>query len=102
MRFIAFVVAALAGVAQASELPREARVPGGIALIEIAGGAELQPTVLTDTRRAAVIRHNDRWLAIVGIPLSAKPGTQKLRVTTGAKTVEVPFQVTDKQYRTQS
>ena len=61
----------------------------------------MQPTVLVDTRRAAVIRHQDHWLAIIGIPLSTRPGPQTLRVTSGAKTVEVPFDVTDKQYRTQ-
>jgi murein DD-endopeptidase MepM/ murein hydrolase activator NlpD len=95
---IAFL--SLTGLAQAGELPRESRVPGGIALVEIPGG-ELPPTALIDTRRAAVIRHEDRWLAIVGIPLSTKPGAQKLKVTSGAKTVEVPFQVTDKRYREQ-
>lgn len=92
--------AALAGAAHAADLPRESRVPGGIALIEIPGG-ELAPTALVDTRRAAVIRHDDRWLAIVGIPLSTEPGSQKLKVATGKETVEVPFQVTDKRYRTQ-
>jgi murein DD-endopeptidase MepM/ murein hydrolase activator NlpD len=76
-------------------------VPGGIALVQITGGNS-PPTVLIDTRRAAVIRQNDHWLAIVGIPLSTKPGAQTLRVTSGAKTLEVPFEVTDKQYRTQS
>jgi murein DD-endopeptidase MepM/ murein hydrolase activator NlpD len=101
MRTTAFVLAAAIGVAHAGDLPRESRVPGGIALIEIPGGSDLPPTVLTDTRRAAVIRHQDHWLAIVGIPLSARPGPQTLRVTSGAKTVEVPFQVTDKEYRTQ-
>src|SRR5690242_18507672 len=101
MRVAAFIVAMLAGVAQAGDLPREARVPGGIALVEITGAGAAPPTVLIDTRRAAVIRQNDHWLAIVGIPLSTKPGGQTLRVTTGAKTIEVPFQVTDKEYRTQ-
>jgi len=92
----------LAGVAQAGDLPRESRVPGGIALVEIPGTSDLPPTVLIDARRAAVIRHENRWLAIVGIPLSTKPGPLKLRVTTGAKSVDVPFEVTDKLYRTQS
>ena len=101
MRFItAFLLATLTNVAHAGELPRESRVPGGIALIEIHGG-EAAPTVLLDARRAAVIRQGDHWLAIVGLPLSTKPGPLALRVTTGAKTIEVPFQVTDKQYRTQ-
>jgi murein DD-endopeptidase MepM/ murein hydrolase activator NlpD len=92
---------ALAGVAQAGDLPHESRVPGGIALIEIPGNPELPPTALIDARRAAVIRHRDRWLAIVGIPLATKPGPQKLKVTTGAKTVDVPFEVSDKRYREQ-
>jgi murein DD-endopeptidase MepM/ murein hydrolase activator NlpD len=91
----------VAGVAQAGDLPRESRVPGGIALVEIPGSSELAPTVLIDARRTAVIRHEDRWLAIVGIPLSTKPGPQELKVTTGAKTVDVPFEVTDKRYREQ-
>ena len=90
----------LSGAAQASELPRESRVPGGIALVAIPGG-DLPPTVLIDARRTAVIRHQDRWLAVVGIPLSTKPGAQTLRVTSGAKTVEVPFDVSDKHYREQ-
>jgi murein DD-endopeptidase MepM/ murein hydrolase activator NlpD len=92
--------AALANAALANDLPRESRVPGGIALIEIPGG-ELAPTALIDARRAAVIRSGDRWLAIVGIALSTKPGPHTLKVATGKQTVEVPFQVTDKRYRTQ-
>jgi murein DD-endopeptidase MepM/ murein hydrolase activator NlpD len=94
------VFAALTGAAHAADLPRESRVPGGIALIEIPGG-DLPPTALIDTRRAAVIRHDDRWLAIVGIPLATEPGSQKLRVATGKETIDVPFQVVDKRYRTQ-
>ena len=61
---VILLFAALASAAHAGDLPRESRVPGGIALVEIPGG-ELPPTALIDTRRAAVIRHDDRWLAIV-------------------------------------
>jgi murein DD-endopeptidase MepM/ murein hydrolase activator NlpD len=96
----AILFATLSAAAHADELPRESRVPGGIALIEIPGG-DLAPTALIETRRAAVIRHEDRWLAVVGIPLATAPGSQKLKVTTGKGTVEVPFQVVDKRYRTQ-
>ncbi len=96
----AMVFAAVASAAHAGDLPRESRVPGGIALVEIPGG-DVAPTALVDVRRAAVIRDGDRWLAIVGIPLSTEPGSQKLKVTTGKGTVDVPFQVVDKRYRTQ-
>ena len=94
------LLAAIASAARANDLPRESRVPGGIALIEIPGG-ELAPTALIDARRAAVVRKDDRWLAIVGIPLSSKPGAHTRKVATGKETVDVPFQVTDKSYRTQ-
>lgn len=97
----AIALASLTGIALAADLPRESRVPGGIAFIEIPGG-ELAPTALIDTRRAAVIRHDNRWLAIVGIPLSTKPGPHKIKVSTPSGTVDVPFQITDKSYRTQS
>jgi murein DD-endopeptidase MepM/ murein hydrolase activator NlpD len=97
----AIALASLTGIAHAADLPRESRVPGGIAFIEIPGG-ELAPTALIDTRRAAVIRHDNRWLAIVGIPLSTKPGPHKIKVSTPSGTVDVPFQITDKSYRTQS
>jgi murein DD-endopeptidase MepM/ murein hydrolase activator NlpD len=100
MRVIALLLAALAATAHAGDLPRENRVPGGIALVEVPGG-DVAPTVLIDTRRAAVIRDKNRWLAIVGLPLTTKPGAHKLRVATATGTVDVPFQVTDKRYRTQ-
>ena len=96
----AIAIASLTGIAQAGDLPRESRVPGGIAFIEIPGG-DLAPTALIDTRRAAVIRQDNRWLAIVGIPLSSKPGPHKIKVSTPKGTVDVPFEVTDKSYRTQ-
>jgi len=96
----AIAIASLTGIAQAGGLPRESRVPGGIAFIEIPGG-DLAPSALIDTRRAAVIRQDNRWLAIVGIPLSSKPGPHKIKVSTPKGTVDVPFEVTDKSYRTQ-
>jgi murein DD-endopeptidase MepM/ murein hydrolase activator NlpD len=98
--FIAVAILAFSSYVQAGELPRESRVPGGIALIEIPGGA-VAPTALTDARRAAVVRHQDRWIAIVGIPLSATPGPHTIKVATSEGTLDVPFQVVDKSYRTQ-
>src|SRR5687768_17616045 len=96
----ALLFAILATTAHAGDLPRESRVPGGIALVEIPGG-DLAPTALIEARRAAVIRHDERWLAVVGLPLSTEPGPKKLKVTTGKGTVDVPFEVIDKRYRTQ-
>jgi murein DD-endopeptidase MepM/ murein hydrolase activator NlpD len=77
-------------------LPKEQRVPGGIAIVPL-GKAATVPIVEFAGYRAAVTRKDDEWIAVVGIPLSTKPGVQQLRVGTR----QVPFTVKDKRYRTQ-
>lgn len=90
----------LASAVCASELPRESRVPGGIAYIEVPG--DTQPPIATfDDHRVAVIRREDRWVAVVGLPLSAEAGSAALQVQTSEGTVSVPFRIGEKRYRTQ-
>jgi murein DD-endopeptidase MepM/ murein hydrolase activator NlpD len=91
--------------AQAAGLPRESRVPGGIAYIEVPGG-EQAPRVVFGDYRAAVIRQEGRWVAVVGIPLATRAGHHTLQVYSGigngsAGKTEIPFDITDKAYRTQ-
>jgi murein DD-endopeptidase MepM/ murein hydrolase activator NlpD len=87
--------------ADAGALPRESRVPGGIAYVTVPGGKEA-PVVEYDGHRAAVIKRDDQWVAIVGIPLAAKPGRQKLQVKSADGPLEVGFEILDKRYRTQN
>jgi murein DD-endopeptidase MepM/ murein hydrolase activator NlpD len=87
-------------LASTANLPRESRVPGGIAFIEVPGG-ESAPTVAFDGHRAAVIKREDAWVAVVGLPLSVESGEHKLSVETSEGVVEVPFRVAEKRYRTQ-
>jgi murein DD-endopeptidase MepM/ murein hydrolase activator NlpD len=82
-------------------LPRESRVPGGVAYVVVPGGTE-PPVVMYDGYRTAVIRRDGEWIAIVGIPLAAKPGRQSLKVESSAGPREVAFQILDKRYRTQN
>jgi murein DD-endopeptidase MepM/ murein hydrolase activator NlpD len=90
----------LAGAAPS--LPREARVPGGIALVALGDATQEQmPYAAFDGRQVAVVRHQDRWLAVVGIPLATAPGVQQLQVTRSGRTAAVPFTVQNKRYRTQ-
>jgi len=84
----------------ASALPHELRVPGGIAFVDVPG-KEQAPQVTFQGKRTAVIRRNDRWTAIVGIPLATAAGRQTVNVQTSSGAVEVPFEVKSKQYRTQ-
>ena len=82
------------------DLPRESRVPGGIAYVEIPGGATA-PVATVDGRRVAVIRRDDHWIALIGIGLATPVGSQKVRVETAEGRVDVPFSISDKRYRTQ-
>jgi murein DD-endopeptidase MepM/ murein hydrolase activator NlpD len=53
--------------------------------------------------RAMVLKTEQGWLAVVGLPLSALPGAATLGVRIGdAPETSVEFQITDKQYATQS
>ena len=73
---------ALAGAAQASALPREAAVPGGLALARLGNGAE-RPQAWFQDRRVAVLRDRQGWVALVGLPLALEPGEHALRVMAG-------------------
>ncbi|MCC7463039.1 MAG: peptidoglycan DD-metalloendopeptidase family protein [Gammaproteobacteria bacterium] len=80
-------------------LPREARVPGGIALLPIAapaGGAE--PVVTYDGHRVMVLRRPEGWLAVVGLPLATAPGPAEVRIAGGAR---MSFHVQPKRYAQQ-
>lgn len=81
-------------------LPRESRVPGGIAIVPIPVQSAA-PEATFENRQVAVIRDDAGWKAIVGIPLSTEPGAKTLKVQDQGKTLEVPFRVSEKQYRTQ-
>ncbi len=81
-------------------LPRESRVPGGIAIVPIPVQSA-SPTATFENRQVAVVRDDKGWKAIVGIPLSVEPGAHVLKVESEGKALEVPFRVAEKQYRTQ-
>jgi len=87
---------------QAQELPQESPVPGGIALVPLTADSEPAPQVHFADQRVMVIRHEGRWLAVVGLPLTLKPGPQFIKAQDGqGKTQEYPFTVQPKEYAEQ-
>jgi len=99
------VAVAASGVAYAASLvlPQASLVPGGVLELPIEGDASQVPVVTYDDRRAMVLRQDDHWVAIVGIPLSAHLGRAIVRVRAAGKPEsEVPFEIRDKKYVTQS
>ncbi|MGD9842073.1 MAG: peptidoglycan DD-metalloendopeptidase family protein [Steroidobacteraceae bacterium] len=81
-------------------LSQESRVPGGLAIIELPV-SEQAPQVMYGAYRVTVIKQQQKWLALIGIPLATKPGTQTLQVTLDKQSLPLTFTVTDKQYRTE-
>lgn len=78
-RFLAALTAASALLplrtrAQAENLPRTAPVPGGVAALRL-GPAASPPLARFNGERVLVLGDATEWLAVVGIPLDAKPGS---------------------------
>lgn len=99
----ALVLLMLAPLASAMQraLPRAELVPGGVLLQPIQAPAHQAPIVLFQGKRCMVLREADHWLAVVGIPLSATPGTATVEVEEAGSKRELPFQISDKRYRVQ-
>lgn len=72
-------------------------VPGGVAVIELGNGTAA-PQVRYQNKPALVIREDgQRWIAILGIPLTVKPGQQQVDIDGSPRS----FQVQPREYRAQ-
>jgi murein DD-endopeptidase MepM/ murein hydrolase activator NlpD len=90
--------------AAAPGLPVESRVPGGIALLDLGPDDSAPGEVVYNEHRAPVIRSDGRWVAVIGIPLSVTPGTERAILLGGdgsGTRRELPFVVDAKQYQEQ-
>jgi murein DD-endopeptidase MepM/ murein hydrolase activator NlpD len=107
MRFFCVCVTVLASANAVGkstfELPQASLVPGGVFITDIDGPADRVPTVTYDNNRALVLRTDDHWVAVIGLPLAITPGHATVQVKSGDATeVPVGFDVVDKQYSVQS
>lgn len=83
-----------------STLPRNAAVPGGVAVIELPDIAASDSITFNDQRVLRITRDGKRY-AIVGIPLESQVGAHELLIKQGAQTQRLPFTIHDKAYKTQ-
>jgi murein DD-endopeptidase MepM/ murein hydrolase activator NlpD len=90
-----------AGSRLADVLPRTSAVPGGVVMLPIDAPPGANPVATLDGARAMILRDDGRWLAIVGIPLDAKPGRLELVVSHGGESARLGFEVSAKQYQSQ-
>jgi murein DD-endopeptidase MepM/ murein hydrolase activator NlpD len=86
-----------------SLLPQDELVPGGVAILRFAAPAGKAPHVTFNDHRVLVVREQDQWIAVVGIPLTQTPGPAVARVQDGSTAgMALEFEVADKKYVTQS
>lgn len=86
----------------AMALPQTLAVPGGLVVIALESDANvLAPKVFFQEKPVLVTQYQQRWYALVGIPLDAQPGVQRITVDDGTSRSSQIFDITDKQYPTQ-
>lgn len=98
--FLAFSMLMTMSVS-AMTLPQQSAVPGGVVIVPVAVGIDAKPVVQYNKRQVMVLKQNEQWLAVVGVPLSAKIGSQTLTVKSSGKTTKISFVIADKAYPTQ-
>lgn len=94
---------ATASAGAAVDLPRESRVPGGLAIIDLGASEQAPGEVFFNAHRSPVLRGPSGWVALIGIPLDAKPGTHAAEFVDRGDSARRPleFTVTDKKYAEQ-
>ena len=86
----------------ATGLPERSNVPGGIAHLVVADSNKPTPEVLFQNKRVLVIENNGQWTALVGLPLSLKPGKHYISINSkDNKTNRQSFEITGKEYPAQ-
>jgi murein DD-endopeptidase MepM/ murein hydrolase activator NlpD len=93
----ALLLACIAGIVAAQDsAPRERRVPGGVAVIPVAGVVE--PIAAWNGKPLLVGGGPGHWRVVVGIPLSTAPGRQEIQVNAGATPATIAFDVAPAEY----
>jgi murein DD-endopeptidase MepM/ murein hydrolase activator NlpD len=93
-------------------LPKHKPVPGGIAIVPLDLGSIESPTVLFNQKKVLTIKYHNNlkeakdysqsnWIAVIGIPMYAKPGVHKIQVYLNQdqdNMIEKSFIVSPEQY----
>lgn len=91
---LCFLVLSLTTLAKSHALPTTSATPGGIVAIPLDIDVNAIPNVTFQNRPVSVVKQNNQWVAVVGLPLSLKAGYQEIRVNGQGQ----GFQVKTKDY----
>ncbi|RMG28846.1 MAG: M23 family metallopeptidase [Gammaproteobacteria bacterium] len=84
----------------AAHAPSATTYPGGVAVVPLPPSAQ-PPRVHYHGHPVLVTRRDGHWVALVGIPLTARPGRDQVRVDTGRRRLQLPIRIRPKRYREQ-
>lgn len=96
---LAALLSALPLLSPAAALPAPAPVPGGMILLPLGASDGDPPEVWYRDRRVMVMRGEDGWTAVIGIPLETAPGAQEVEMRPAG--IRLAFDVMDKAYEEQ-
>ena len=87
----------------ANAIPEHAPRPGGTAVVAVAdANSDSRPIVMFDDKRVLVLRREDEWVAVIGIPLNQSIGTAKAIVRiVDQESSTITFEVKHYAYREQ-
>lgn len=94
---LALLLVLSGGASHAAPLPQVEPVPGGVAIVPLERAGGEAPRAYFNGDRVMVLKGERNWVALVGIPLDAKPGSYA--VTASGRSLS--FTVQDKQYAVQ-
>ena len=98
-RGAACLTALLPLAAARAALPHQELVPGGVALIETGNAAKPAPVVTYGGKRVLTVADQGKWIAVLGLPLSTKPGVVAVDIRTADGTHNARrVKVADKKY----
>ena len=98
--FAMLCVTLTASAAQAMDWPQANSVPGGVAILLVPGGGG-PPTASFNGARVMLVPDGKDWRAVVGIPLSQKPGRAQLEIARPGSQEALVFVVRPKAYTAQ-
>ncbi len=82
-------------------LPTNLAVPGGIVNIPLYKASSPAPQVFFQKKRVLIVKKDNTWTAVIGIPLKTKAGDYSINVKSGVNRSQFNFKVYDKQYPAQ-
>ncbi len=82
-------------------LPRHSPVPGGIAIVTLGTMDQPPPKAYYRGKQVITLKPGTHWVAVVGIPLSAKAGPDSIEVRRGKASTRLNFDIQAKKYPAQ-